>query len=123
MDVDSSPNNMVGAAKEDDEIGYTAQASIADLINNAQHTTKTDQLALTVSPNPTSDLLNIAINNTTDFEWSVRVINTVGQTVFSQTGQYSNTLNVDVKNLPNGLYIVDYQSDGLKKTERVLVRH
>ena len=123
MDVDSSPNNMVGAAKEDDEIGYTAQASIADLINNAQHITKTDQLALTVSPNPTSDLLNIAINNTTDFEWSVRVINTVGQTVFSQTGQYSNTLNVDVKNLPNGLYIVDYQSDGLKKTERVLVRH
>ena len=119
-DIDSSPNNMSGAAKEDDEIGYVAQSNIPDLFK--PHFEK-EVSEVTIIPNPVKDKLGIILKPAKDFEWTIQVINGLGQNVFSQKGQYAQRLELDVKNLQNGLYFVEYLSNGERKVEKVLVQH
>ncbi len=78
---------------------------------------------LSISPNPAFDKINMSITNDTKNEWTVKLINTFGQTVALEKGQNSRTVNMDVRNLQNGLYLVDYQSAGERKVEKVLVQH
>ena len=78
---------------------------------------------VTVSPNPTRDKFGVTINPAKDFEWTVQVINGLGQKVFSQKGQYYQRLDIDVTNFSNGVYFVNYQSNGERKVEKVLVQH
>ena len=120
-DLDSSPNNMSDAAKEDDEVGYVSQANNVGTIRFEPHKEKMIEFA--ISPNPAIDNLTIAIHPATEKEWSVRVLNSIGQTVISQNGQSYQLLDVDVKRLTAGLYIVEYQSDGERKIEKLLVQH
>ena len=119
--MDSSPNNMSDAAKEDDEVGYVSQANNVGTIRFEPHKEKMIEFA--ISPNPAIDNLTIAIHPATEKEWSVRVLNSIGQTVISQNGQSYQLLDVDVKRLTAGLYIVEYQSDGERKIEKLLVQH
>ena len=90
--------------------------------NNNTLTAK-DGLHLSISPNPATDKINISIANETDAEWTIKMVNTVGQTVFIQTGQYSSIFNIDAQNFKSGLYIIEYQVDGNRKIEKVLVQH
>lgn len=119
-DIDSSPNNMSGAAKEDDEIGFVAQSNFVDV---PKSNIETEQPEVIVSPNPAKDKLGITVNPAKDFEWLVQVLNSLGQAVFSQKGQYAQRLDIDVKSLDNGLYFVEYLSNGERKVEKVLVQH
>lgn len=121
-DLDSSPNNMVGAAKEDDEIGYVAKAknSTAEMPNDA-FKAKLPEFA--VSPNPAKDKIYVAINPATEGEWSIRIMNNIGQVVFNQNGQYNNRVEVDAKSFENGLYLVEYQAQGERRIEKVIVQH
>ena len=119
-DIDSSPNNMSGAAKEDDEIGFVAQSNIGDLTK--PHFEK-ELPEVIISPNPAKDKLGITVNPAKDFEWTIQVINGLGQKVFSQKGQYYQRLDIDVTHLANGVYFVNYLSKGKRKVEKVLVQH
>ena len=119
-DIDSSPNNMSGAAKEDDEIGFVAQTNIADLANSH---IEPQLLEVAVSPNPAKDKLGITVNPVKDFEWTVQLVNSLGQAVFSQKGESYQRLDIDVKSLENGLYLVEYLSNGERKVEKVLIQH
>ncbi len=78
---------------------------------------------VTVSPNPSRDKLGIKINPAKDFEWTVQVMNDLGQKVFTQKGQSYQRLDIDVTNFFNGLYFVEYLSNGERKVEKVLVQH
>ena len=78
---------------------------------------------LSISPNPAYDIINIGITNETDKEWTVKLLNSIGQTVAIQKGQYSRTVHMDIDNLQNGLYLVDYQSAGERKIEKVIIQH
>ena len=53
----------------------------------------------------------------------MRMFNTVGQIVFTQSGESNQTLQIDSRNLQNGLYILEIQTANERKTERVVVQH
>lgn len=78
---------------------------------------------VTVSPNPSRDKFGIKIKPVKDFEWTIQVINGLGQKVFSQKGQYYQRLEIDVTNLANGVYFINYLCNGERKVEKVLVQH
>ena len=78
---------------------------------------------LSISPNPAHDKINVDIINDTDKEWTVRLLNTIGQTVAIQKGQHSQVINMDASNLQNGLYLMEYQSAGERRVEKVLIQH
>ena len=111
---------LATSAKEDDEVGFVAQSNIADVANSH---IQTELLEVAVSPNPAKDKLGVTVNPVKDFEWSVQLLNSLGQAVFSQKGQYAQRLDIDVKSLENGLYFVEYLSNGERKVEKVLVQH
>jgi hypothetical protein len=82
-----------------------------------------DAPPLSISPNPANDKINIQITPDRDKAWTVKLLNALGQTVAIEKGQDSRTLNMDTRNLQNGLYLVDYQSVGERKVEKLLIQH
>jgi hypothetical protein len=121
-DLDSSPNNMGSVAKEDDEVSFTAQArnNSAEMPNAAFRGKIAD---FTVSPNPAKDKINVNITTTNENMWSIRVLNNIGQTVYTRSGQNFSTVEIDAKGFENGLYIVEYQAEGERKVEKILIQH
>jgi photosystem II stability/assembly factor-like uncharacterized protein len=121
-DLDSAPSNMSGAAKEDDEVGFIAQAS-TDLLALPNDAFKAKTSAFRVSPNPAKDKINVFINADNDNSWSIRVLNNVGQVVYTKNGQSNGLVDIDAKNLINGLYLVEYEALGERKIEKIMVQH
>ncbi len=79
---------------------------------------------LTISPNPTSGELNITVDvlNTQDFTLSI--VNTLGQVVkeIKQTQSNGGTIKVDLSNQSAGVYFVSYKSKTYSKTKRVILQ-
>jgi photosystem II stability/assembly factor-like uncharacterized protein len=121
-DLDSAPSNMSGAAKEDDEVGFAAQAS-TDLLSLPNDGVRAKTPEFMVSPNPAKDKINVFINADNDNTWSIRMLNNVGQVVYTQKGQSNIMVDIDVKSFVNGLYLVEYEALGERKTEKILVQH
>ena len=68
-----------------------------------------DKVSMTVSPNPTTGNAQLTIHSKVAGNFSLRVVDLLGQTSFQQntaifTGQ--NTVGLDGSQLPNGLYIM-----------------
>lgn len=121
-DLDSSPNNMGAVAKEDDEVGFTAHAmnSSAEMPNAAFRGKISE---FTVSPNPAKDKINVSITSPNENMWSIRVLNNIGQIVYTRSGQNFSTVEIDAKGFENGLYLVEYQAEGERKVEKILIHH
>jgi photosystem II stability/assembly factor-like uncharacterized protein len=121
-DLDSAPSNMGVAAIEDDEVGFAAQASTDfSTLPHAAFQSKTPEFM--VSPNPAKDRINVFINADTDNSWSIRVLNNVGQVVYTKIGQSNGLVDIDVKGFANGLYLVEYEALGDRKIEKIMVQH
>jgi Domain of unknown function DUF11/Secretion system C-terminal sorting domain len=121
-DLDSAPSNMSGAAKEDDEVGFAAQAS-TDLLSLPNDGVRAKTPEFMVSPNPAKDKINVFINADNDNTWSIRMLNNVGQVVYTQKGQSNIMVDIDVKSFVNGLYLVEYEALGERKIEKIVVQH
>ncbi len=78
---------------------------------------------LSISPNPANDAIFVGVENKTDKNWTIQLVNTIGQTVFKQNGQFTQTVNIDARHLQNGIYIVRYESPDEIKTEKIIVQH
>jgi hypothetical protein len=78
---------------------------------------------INISPNPANNDINVAILNPTENEWSLQLVNTIGQAVYRQKGQYSQTINIDLSKLQNGFYLMEYQTAGARHVEKVLIQH
>lgn len=61
------------------------------------------KLKLDVYPNPSSKIVNVLLN-TSDEQNEMRVIDMFGKIVFSSTFSSINAAQIDVENLPNGIY-------------------
>ena len=62
-----------------------------------------------IFPNPAKEETNLKINMTTGSKATVKVINALGQTIFTKKVEFNdglNTLQLDTKNYSNGLYDV-----------------
>ncbi|MEN7547531.1 T9SS type A sorting domain-containing protein [Rapidithrix thailandica] len=71
-------------------------------------------------PNPTTDIINIAINNLSKVQYEVSIFNAYGGLVFQQKTNEHN-FKVDLSNQPSGLYFVKVNSpDSLIKTIKVI---
>lgn len=85
-----------------------------------------DNMALTVSPNPTADRINIESVAQQTGQVRIRIINTFGMEVASTEQAVSAGATyrqaLDVANLPTGVYMVEVQ-DGAARTTRKVVKN
>lgn len=70
--------------------------------------------SIMITPNPASNLVQIRTSNQKMLE-SVQLINVVGQQIFSKNNINQNNFQLDVSNLPKGVYIVKINNSISKK--------
>ena len=71
--------------------------------------TKNRTIAQTeVFPNPTSDILNLQIDNQTNLEF-IQIYNAIGEIVFTSTESIENQINISF--LPKGCYFLQFGND------------
>lgn len=70
---------------------------------------------INISPNPTSDYINIASEKTID---SVQLYNTIGQLILDEK---LNTKTLNVKHMKSGIYILKLYSGNLSTTKKVII--
>jgi len=81
--------------------------------------------AMSLYPNPAvnSATLNFSTANAGDYQ--IRVINTLGQSVYSTKGKATegaNTLELNLEKLSSGLYIVQMVQDGSRQQVNMIKR-
>ena len=78
------------------------------LENDSPDSTTTDELKITAYPNPTDGNVTVQLNIFSD-ESNVVVTNMLGQIVQQQTyntGETNGEINLDIADLPQGIYMV-----------------
>jgi hypothetical protein len=76
-----------------------------------------EQEYVAVYPNPASGYLNIKTNGTLT---NVRIMNLIGQTVYSNTAQHSNS-TINISDLESGVYFVQIETELGTSTQKIVV--
>jgi sugar lactone lactonase YvrE len=86
---------------------------------------QTGNLHVYVTPNPATDQAIVTFENLNPVNTTLRVINMLGQNVYTQQlGQQQNgNVSIPVKELPSGIYLVSVQSGSQVATQQVVVSH
>lgn len=107
----------------------TANFEVGSTQIHAVGTTAIDQFTtgevLAVFPIPAREVLNIQVNFSEPVNVGLSLVNMMGQTVAVKTEGLmvgSRELSVDVRNLPQGTYLLRIQADAQLVTRRVLVK-
>jgi hypothetical protein len=79
---------------------------------------------IVVYPNPvTNNQFNIALPSTITGELTVKIINTIGQTVYQTKTEAQNTITITPNNaLTQGLYFVELTSHGKTSTKKIIIQ-
>ncbi|HPD25002.1 MAG TPA: T9SS type A sorting domain-containing protein [Bacteroidales bacterium] len=87
-------------------------------INNAEQI----QNFVTIYPNPASDKINLDINNTTLTELAtVNIYSTTGKLIKGLTIS-QNHQQIDIRNLSNGIYILEVKSNEWTNKQRLIIQ-
>jgi hypothetical protein len=117
---DSYTLNIGGGGYSDIFIGKIVQ-SVS--VGEEELKKRDAQVILSIYPSPTNGLFNIACQDLKDCNVQVRVINNLGETLYSEEqkhkgGQYSKVF--DLSSLPKGIYFVEV-NNGTEKTVKKIV--
>lgn len=83
------------------------------------------QSAVTISPNPTGDIVTIQITPAfqNETELDVSFFNTTGRIVCQVSGSATEMLEVDVSSLPDGIYFLKTNGERMNIIRKILITH
>lgn len=88
--------------------------------NNNQHSKRnTKNLVSTIFPNPTTDVVNIKIEDI-EQQSEITVFNTFGQVVLETTSQGNEMLEIDLSSYNSGVYMIQVINGDQKHIEKVI---
>jgi len=73
-----------------------------------------------ISPNPTTDIINITTNDLETFDLTVQVINPLGQIVISKQMNKGASTTIDLSTLDKGLYVLKISNDTAVKVKKII---
>jgi len=74
-----------------------------------------------ISPNPTSDYINLEFNETSLKDVKVQVIDLTGRVLFTQNiSNLNNIEKIDIRDLPNGLLIVNVINNDIFESKKII---
>ncbi len=79
---------------------------------------------LIISPNPTTDALNIFLDSDQNITSDIMIYNSLGEIVFSQKQQFNhdnNNIKIDVKTLSSGVYFVSLDTANSIITKKLVI--
>ena len=74
-----------------------------------------------VYPNPASEKINIKLKNDQLSYNNISIINSLGQVVKTQKSNSETDVNIDVKDLPSGLYLLNINSDSSTSVKKLII--
>ena len=77
---------------------------------------------VSVSPNPTTDFVQVNWISTDNTNGNITLYNTAGQLLTSVKAQPNDANTIDVRNLAEGLYWIVTESEGKKDVQSVIVK-
>jgi hypothetical protein len=83
------------------------------------------QEAMSLYPNPASQTATLSFGSSREGDYQIRVINALGQSVYSAEGKATegaNTLDLNLEKLSSGLYIVQLVKEGSMKQVNLIKR-
>jgi hypothetical protein len=107
----------------DRDVTFTAVFKKTITIENNYPTT-TDNYY--VYPNPSSGNFNIYFNDVNNGNYDIQILNSLGQNVYTTSATVVNRKliqHVEIKNLPNGLYVVNINKDNIQHNIKIIVTH
>ena len=116
----------VAAWNEDGQAGWSAVRQFKTLLNTSVSSNDVNVNSHVVFPNPTSSIANISINATSLSVGNMRILNLLGiemkkvENVELNVGE--NIINVDISNLPSGVYIYSIETSTGNTTGRLVIR-
>lgn len=113
------PKSRLGSTSLDGNFGngFAHYFTINDPLSNDDDGSK---LFFNVYPNPTSDLINISLNNIQNETVQFKLVNTLGQIV-KEDSFTGNTHSVNVNALSNGVYQLVLSIGNYSKTQSVII--
>ena len=97
------------------QMDFDGKESLSKVVSVAQN----QKGQIRISPNPTSDKVNILISNSDRFESStITVFDLVGRQVLTQTTT-ANALELDMSSLAKGVYVVKIDANNSIYTEKI----
>jgi hypothetical protein len=98
------------------------------IYNAACQVTSTNDLvylkdAIELSPNPATDHITVQLNEVEGNTFSARIINASGQLVENKTLEGKDNHQLNVSQLPNGLYILSVQGKRWQSVKKFIVQH
>jgi hypothetical protein len=78
-----------------------------------------EEIDFSVSPNPATDRLNVAVNTGEDVR--MRIFSTNGNLVFSKEFSAGENIELQLDLLPPGAYLVNVLSGGMSGTKKIQV--
>jgi hypothetical protein len=107
----------------DRDVTFTAVFKKTTLVDNNYPTT-TDHYY--VYPNPSSGNFNIYFNDVNNGSYDIQIFNSLGQIVYSTSATVVNRKwiqHVDIKNLPNGMYVVNINNGSIQHNIKMIISH
>ena len=75
-----------------------------------------------VYPNPATDILKIVFDDTNQHSLHIKILNSIGQLVFSRDGNSKNQFEINVSDWANGVYFIDVRVDNVEKATLKFVK-
>ena len=98
------------------KLDTTAVSSVAQI--------NPSDLNLEIAPNPATNLIHVKAFGANFTDTKITIDNAIGQTVFSKDFTTNSNLfneNISLSNLSNGIYFVNFFSEGLKTSKKIIV--
>ncbi len=77
---------------------------------------------VSVSPNPTSNNVNITLDSKLSGAFNVNIMDVTGKTVYTNSLEANSTMNVDVTSFAKGVYFVKINNDKTQFVQKLIVK-
>jgi len=102
------------------ELEFTHNQEFTDIFQPLGAADQEEDLAMRIFPNPASSYLNISVDIEPGSTAYVSVLSTAGSVLSLTETKWNGSLNLDIGHLPEGLYILQVESDSRRSISRFI---
>ena len=118
--VDQAWRLLSGTTVGDLELEFSHNQDFTDIFLTSGLSDEEENLALSIYPNPAGNFLNIFMDTDPGSIASISVLNMAGSVLSRTEVKWPGSMNLDIGHLPDGIYILQVESDSRRTISRFI---
>ena len=103
---------------------YVDDISIGNIGSTTDIAEVGDNIYVDLFPNPTSDKINVTIENVAAVKnYTITIKNVLGEEIYSSSQQIGNATSIDASRFANGVYFVSVKANEKIHTQKLIIQH